>query len=346
MTGFPNKLLYVLALLGKEEATYNTPVSLSGATDGLQLQYKDKFQGAPVELAYAFDGTIGPSVSVLGPNIRVGQSGRSAKGSLPFRFRGAGVAYSSSIVPSFHRFLKMCGLDATGSFGAGLEKWTYAPTPLANNMTSLTLNAYTKGELWALAGAMASLKFDAPDAAPPLWTADFQSTASALPTDVPIGSIPAITYPLQTVPPPLATSVTLTFGSFTTNAVLLSSSFDQQRQLTARVAQSASGAHLGFVGGDFAPQVKLVLESTNLVTTPFTSASGFDPYNLLESGQQFVFAIRYGGVQYDRVTLNMPQAQLVAYTNQNNGPVATTELTLAGANSTAALMDCFNIVAD
>lgn len=340
---YPTKRLAVLALVGKEEVTYGTPVALTPSTDGLELQYASRDVGAPVDLAYDYDGSLGPSVTVFGPNIRTAQSGRSAKGSLPFRFRGAGVAYSASALPSSHRIFKMAGFDATGSFTAGTEKYTYALTPGGNIPTSLTLNCYSAAELWAIAGALSDLKLDAPGAAPPIWTADIMGIANALPTD---GSAPATTYPNTTVAPATATAIALTIGGFTTNAVCYNSAFALGRKLNPRVAQTAAGGHLGFVPDDIAPTMTVEIERTALVGSPFNTSSGLDAYSLRETGQTFVAGLKYGTVQYNRQTINFPTAQVVTVVPSNQGSVATWKLTIAGANSTPSTLDCVNIVAD
>lgn len=339
----PAKLLHVIGALFKNESTYGSAVALTTTADGLQLQYKDRNVAAPLTIDYAFDGDLGPSVSNLGKVQRVAPSGRSIKGDLPLRVRGGGAAYSSSVVPSLHSVLKACGFDAAVTTTVSSEKWVYTPTAPGNGYGSGTANLYTRGELWSAAGCIGNLKFDAPDPAPPIWMFSMMGIATPLPAD---GAGPSITYPLQTVQPPLASSITPVFGSFTTNAVVMSSSFDMQRKLDPRVAQSAGGAHLGFVPGDRNPIVKLVLEATSLVTTPYTSSAGFDPYQLRDTGQSFAFSLKYGSTQYNRYTISFPQAQVADVQLQNNGSVATVELTIAAFNSTASSADDMSITFD
>src|SRR6185312_12897126 len=328
----PAKLLSVIGLLAKPEVTYGTAVALSTTSDGVQMQFKRRDPAAVFTPAYAFDGDLGPSVSNFGTTARVAPSGRSMTGDVPVRVRGGGAAYSATVVPSLHNLLKAAGFDAAVTTSAGSEKWLYTPTAPGTGYASLTMGLYTRGELWTLAGVLGNLKFDAPDPAPPMWTFGASGLWSSLPTDV---AAPSITYPLQTVLPPLASSVVPTFGSFTTNAVVRSSSFDLQRKLAARVAQSSGGGHLGFVPDDRAPIIKLTLEATALVTTPFTSSAGFDPYQLYDTAQSFAFALKYGGTQYNRYTINFPQAQVIGVTPSGDGPTATVDLTIAAFNSTA-----------
>jgi hypothetical protein len=226
---------------------------------------------------------------------------------------------------------------------AGTEKWVYTPTAPGTGYTSLTGNLYTRGELWTAIGLLSSAKFDFSDPSPPTWTFGLKGITSALPSDA---AAPVITYPLATIAPPLASSIALTLGSFTTNAVVMSGSFDMQRKLDPRVAVSASGAHLGFVAGDRLPIIKVVLEATALQGTPFTAAAGFDPYNLRDKATQIAAALQFGTTQYNRWKINFAQCQVVDMVPQNNNSVATVELTLGAFNSTATAADDVSITFD
>ncbi len=337
----PAKLLHVLGLLAKEEAVYGTAIALTTTADGVQLQYKDRHQGAPLTFKYAYDGSLGPSVGALGQVRRVPPSGYSIEGDLPTRARPAGAAYSATVLPSIHRLLKAAGFDATIVTTATLESVTYAPTVSTTTFTSLSMGLYTRGELWAIAGAICSAKFDFSNPEPPIWTFATRGIAT-----LPIDAVaPIITYPNQSVQSPLASSIGVTLGSLTANAVVMSGGFDMARSVdNPRVALSAAGAHLGYTPGDRIPVCKVVLEATALVGTPFTSSSAFDPYNLKDKATQFAFALQFGAIQYNKWTLNFPQAQVIDAVPNNNGPIATVELTIAGFNSTATSADDMNIV--
>lgn len=341
--GAPAKLLHVLGLLAKEEATYGTAIGLTTTADGVQMQFKDRNIAAVFELDYAYDGDLGPSVGALGNIARVAPSGFSVKGQIPTRARPGGAAYSAAVVPSIHRLLKASGFDATVTTSAGSEKWVYTPTAAGATFTSLTENLYTRGELWAAAGCICSPKMEFADPAPPLWTFDTRGIAS-LPSDA---AAPAITYPLATVPPPLASSISFVLGNLTANAVVMSGSFDMQRKIdNPRVAVSAAGAHLGFMPGDRDPLIKVVLEATALTGSPFTTSSAFDPYNLKDKATQLAVSLQFGTTQYNRYKIAFAQAQVIDAKPNNNGPIATVELTIAAFNSTAISADDMSITFD
>lgn len=338
----PAKLLHVIGLLAKEEATYGTAVSLTTTADGVQLQYTDRNTGAVMNYKYAFDGDLGPSVSALGQSPNVSPSGLSIEGPLPTRARPAGVAYSATVLPSIHRFLKASGFDATVTTTVGSEKWVYTPTPALNAFTSLTLGLYSRGELATVPGGIMNPSFDFSNPAPPTWSFDTRAIG-VLPSDA---APPAITYPNITVQPPLSQGVSVVIGSFVT-PVVLSGSFAMNRNIdNPRVAVSAAGAHQGFVPGDRKPTVKLVVEATALVGAPYHTSAGLDPYRLRDSANQFAFSIQFGSAQYFRWKLAMAQAQLVDAVLQGNGPTATVELTIQGNNSTPSSADDLSFTFD
>lgn len=342
---YPSKLVHILGCLAKEEAVYGTAVAVAAATDGQLLQYPDKNVGVIGEIGYEYDGDFGPSLSELGQVKRAAQSGRSFKVSLPMRAKGGAAAYSASVLPSIHRFLKSAGFTATLDAGIGTEKYTYAPTAAGTVPTSLTTEMYGRGEKWPVIGAVSELSIDFSSPAPPIWTFDMMGIMSALPTDA---AVPAITYALTGVVPPLATSITLVFGNFTTNAVLLGGKFKMGRVIEegARVALSAAGAHLGYVTGMRRPVLTLEIEATPLQGTPFTAAAGVDPYQLKETGQNFLASVQFGSTQYNRFKLVTPQAQVIDVRTGNRGPTATWEIDIAPYNTTPQAVDDFTIVFD
>lgn len=340
----PAKLLHVLALLAKTEATYGTFIAVSSTADGVQLQYQDKNVAAPFDIEYTFDGDLGPSVGNLGTVVRVAPAGRFVKGDLPTRARPGGAAYSAAVIPSIHTLMKQSGFDAAVTTTSGTEKWTYTPTAPGNAYGSSSMELYTRGEKYPVQGVLSDLKIEFSDPKPPIWTFMCQGILNALPTDV---AAPAVTYPLQTVPPPLASSVALTLGNFTSaNANVMSGSFALKRQLTPRVVLSGGSAHLGFVPGARQPELTIELEATALTGSAGTAAGTFDPYNLQDLALQVSAVLQFGTAQYNRIKLNMPQSQVIKVTPKNNGPVATVEMVLRGANTTAISADDLNIVFD
>lgn len=340
MPGKPAKVLHVLGLLAKKEATYGAGITLSTATDGVLLQYADKNVGAPVELNYAFNGEMGPSVASLAQTPLVAPSGRSLQGDLPMRFRGPGATYSATVVPSIHLFLEASGFTASLTSGA----YTYVPTAPGTSYDSLALEMYTRGEKWPAEGVLANLAFSFDNPQPPIFTFKVRGVNTTLPTDV---AAPSITYPTLPITP-LSSAITFTLGSFTAG-VVYSGSGDLQRDIeAARVALTAGGGHLGFVPGMRKPMIKVVLEQTAFTTaSPWHAAASFNPYQLREAATQLGMQLKFaaGTTVGGSLSFLSSQAQIMDVKPGNNGPIATVELTLQLTESAPGAGDDIRIVA-
>jgi hypothetical protein len=333
----PAKLMNLSALLLKAEVTYGTAVTLAAATDGHQLALSDRHPGL-LTLGYLYDGRLGPSPGNLGDLRRVGPLGRTVSGEIPMRFRGAGTAYTSVVLPNLHTMLRISGFDATLNTGV----YTYSPTADGTAYTSATAEYYKRGERWSSRGTLASWGFRVEGAAPPIHTFSLQGIASAAIADA---AMVAPTYPNAGIAPPVAAGVVCTLGSWTV-AGLKSATFAMNRALEGRVGLEAADTHLGFVPAGYDPELRLVVESTALVGTPFHTASGFDPYQLRASANNFAVALTVGATAFNRFRLNFAQAQLVDAVPGNEGPVATTELVIKPYASTPVANDILTLVCD
>lgn len=338
----PAKLSQILAVMGKEETTYGTAVALATTADGIQLQF-DNRDYPWATLDYAYDGDLGPSVGNLGTVLRAAKAGRSLKYEAPTRAKGAGAAYTASVLPSVHRLLKASGCDAALTTTSAAEKYVYSPSAPGTTYTSLTMELYGRGEKVPLIGVLSDINIEFPNGGPPLWRFGLNGYLSADISDV---ATPTITYPLTSVQAPLANGVVLTLGSLSANAVLYSGSFALNREILPRVALTGSGGHLGFVPRGRQPEAKVVLEATALVGTPFTSSTAFDAYKLEEAATSLAFSIRFGTVQYNKWLLSFPQAQVIAAAPTVVNGVACVELTVRAYTSTPVAADDMTITFD
>lgn len=342
----PSKLSYVLGFLAKSESTYGTFSTPATGTDGVQLQYQDRNLGAPLEYDAAFDGDMGPSHGSLGTVQRVAPSGFFARAQWPMRLKGAGVAYSASVFPNAHIFLKSSGLDATGSFTGGSEKWDYTPTPPGTTYASHSVEAYAVGEKHQLAGGICSFTLDFNNPQPPIATFDSRYIVQADPADA---SLPAITYGLTSVQPPLATGVALVMGSLTTNAIVYGGKFSFTREIeNPRVALTASGGHLGFVPGGYVAELEIMLEKMAKTTTPFTAASNFDEYQLWKNATLLsACSVTFGATQYNKYKINFgARAQVTKFVAANESPIGKTTLTIRTSVSSPTASDGLTITFD
>lgn len=331
----PPKVLHVLGLLAKIEATYGVAIAMTTTADGLLLQYADKNIGAPVKLDYANDGQMGPSVASLIAQPRTSPTGRAFMGDFPMRFAGAGATYTPTVVPSIHVPMQAAGYTPT--LASGL--YTYGPTAPGVGYKSMSNEMYTRGEKWNGSGVLSNLQVAYPDAKPPLFTFLSRGVSDAVPVDV---TAPSITYP--TLPAlPLGTGILFTFGSFTAG-VVYSAAFDLQRDIeAARVALTNAGGHLGFVPGMRNPQLKVTLEQSAFTTaTPWHAPTTFNPYKLREVATQLPLVLKHSDPNYtvgNSIALLASRAQIVDVVPNGSGPTATVELTFEFKESTPGAND-------
>lgn len=330
--------------MGKVETTYGTPIALAAGSDGILLA---DFP-TPDFGQYLHDGSRGRTPG--GPTrVRVKQSGRFGNIKAPAEAIGGGAAYSASVFSSLHTLLRTGGLDPVGSFGAGVEKWTFTPETGPTGLDAATFQAYVEGQMYQLYGAYSSFEITADGPGVPIWDFDLQGLAD-VETDA---AIPTITsYPAATLLPPKAESIALTLGLFTAG-VVRSFHFDAGREHGQARADLNSGGHKGFTPGGRNPTLTVVVERVALATVgPWHTASTINPKQLKETGTQIICSLAVGSVQYNRWKLfagspaSAAQAQVVEVKDGEDGPAATWEITLEFKPSTLTANDEYAIVFD
>ena len=329
------KFNQVLGILAKEETTYGTAISLADASDGCTPYIGDGDPPAPEAFDYVFDGNLGRAAGTLAPQKKTTPNGKFRSGQFQCLPKGIGSAYSSSaVIPprEVHRFLKAAGYDATFV----TDHWEYTPTAAGSGYTSLTLRQYTQGFQYDQVGVICDFSWESQGLGVPVWSFAWRGLPS-VPTDL---SLPAVTYLATSVIPPVASGITATIGSFTSNAIVRKVSFKRNRKVdTARVAQTVSGGHAGFVPGGAAPTFDVELERTALVGSPYHTSAGVDAEALMAAATSIAVDFTYGSTTGNTWKHAFAQAQLVKVTPGNDGPLATVMLSFAAHSSTPALND-------
>lgn len=329
------KHIEAVAVLAKVESTYKTDAAPVTTTDGVQI-----IKPRPdIAIAYTYDGARTAQNGGYGSIQRNVPGGRVISGTIQCEGKGNGAAYASAAVtvPHIHPLLRMAGFDATLN---GTTAWTFTPTAATTTPASGSLYFYGMGELWKGIGGYCNLQFTAEADGIPVWKFPFQAVMETDPADT---ALPTVTYHTQTVIPPVATGITFTMGSFTSNAIVRKIDFDLQRSINtarANIVNSANG-HAGFAPGQRDPICTILIEATPLQTTPFTAAAGLDPYSLYKNAQTFAFSFQVGSTQYNRYKFDLgalcqlsAPPKLVA-----EGPVALWELQIDAATTTQLSTD-------
>jgi len=330
------------AFMGKIETAYGTPIALSAAADGILLA-----DFADVDFsAFLNDGARGRAPGG-GTRQRVKPSGRVGTISCPFEAIGGGAAYSASVVPSPHVLFRASGLEATGSFGGGVETWKYAPEVGPTGLEAGTFEYYEGGQKYPIAGGYGSIScsVDGPDV--PRWMCDLLGIGTT-PTDA---ALPTISggYPPASRLPPKAESVALTLGLFTAGAVR-GFEFDYSRSHDAARKNINSGGHAGYTPGGHSPTMKITVEQVALATvSPWSTSTTLNPYALKDDGQLIVCSLAVGALQYNRwkiyagASAAALQAQVVDVQDAYDGPTRLWEITVEFKPSSLTLVDSFQI---
>lgn len=335
------KRMNIISALAKVETTFGVDATPVAATDGVLLQM-DGSTANPMPDSYEFEGDNGPNSIGLQPTRRSPPSGRSAAFDLMMYFRGYGSAYSASNVPpnGLHALMKACGYTATSITTPGSESWTYAMHGDSTTPTSNTIYAYCRQVLgasnlvlWKMLAGLGSLKIEASDPKPPLFTFGFKGIA-ADPTEA------AFTLPTLVSSPTVPNGSDMTFSIDGTSLKPYGWSFDQGRDISsARVPLTSSGAHLGFVAGGAAPMLKVTIEDELFATfNAWTKRASAASASVILGWNQ--------STQYNRCKILGPTAQIMKVTPAGKGKIGLIDLELLLTPSVPTANDGHSIVAD
>ena len=324
-----------VGVLAKVETTYNTPITLSTSTDGVRI-----IKPRPdLTINYGYDGGRGGQAGGFGQRHRATPTGRTVAGTIRCEAKGHGSAYTSSsvVVPHIHPLLRAAGFDATVDTSGGTENWVFSPTLGTGTMASNTLRFYTRGEQFDAAGCYTGLKINIDGAGIPTWEFPFVGTLATAVADT---ALPAITYHTNSVIPPVATGIALTYGTFT-GAIVRSATFDLGRQIdNPRVNVNSSAASAGYQPGPRTPTLEMLIESTALQGSPYYAATAIDPYQLYAASTALTWSLTVGSVQYNKYKLSGSVAQLMAPPELvDEGSVGLWRIKLALGASTAVAAD-------
>lgn len=334
------KTITVIGLLAKIEASYNAGGSLSTSTDGIQLN-----EWAEFSPEYANDGARAAPPGTTGYQRRVASSGRTGSPTFKIEPKGAGAAYSASVVPHGHVLRRAAGFDAAVTTTGGSEKWDYTPSAGPTGYASLVASLYGRGELYPFTGVYLDYSVGADGPVIPIE----EYAAHGLLGDATDVSVPTITYPLGAIDPPKSVGASLfSLGNFT-GAILRKWSFKLGRTIGPRLNQNTAAGHAGFGVVRRTPQLEVTVEATTRQTTPFHAATAIDPDKLYDAATSLAVAINIGSTQYNRWKLTGPAAQIMTpprYEGEADNGAAVWSLTLQLNPSAINLNDEVKITYD
>lgn len=294
--------------MAKTEAAYaSTSSAFNTTTDAVQVS-----ELPSLNMSYVYDGARPNSPSTAGSLPFVAPSGRFSEVSLVMEARGSGSAYVSTATtpPDMHALLLSCGLSGSHS---GSE-WTYVPVGPCDQGSSAALRLFARGEQYTVIGARSTFTLASDGASAATYTFDVQGLMSGSVIDA---SVANITY--STTLPPKTENVNLQLGTFGT-AVVRSFNITYGREITPRVDINRVDAHAGFAGGR--------RDMTFNVTIESPASASFDVYELQRNATQFATSFTIGSVAGNKITVSLPNCQIIGVANSEDGAVSVTDLTI------------------
>jgi hypothetical protein len=223
----------------------------------------------------------------LGAAERAIPAGRWGTIDITLEVRGAGAAYSATVVPEADVLLRICGMGKTLNATGGSESIRY--TTLDTGAETATVWCYSRNKLFKLVGCVATMRLSAEAAKRGLMTFTITGKMVADPTEA---SLIALS-PLATIPP-LFHTVATTIGSWTSASgtdplVLKSLGLDLGNTVTDRASAGAADGLAGYFVSDRKVRQEMTVETPNLAqfdlyaATKLTGAS--NPLSTWQIGQ-------------------------------------------------------------
>ena len=307
------KTITGILLFAKTESVSGEGAAVTGSTDAIRLA-ADR---PAFNVQYTYDGARGQGNYTGGNVLRGPVQGRNTAGTVKIEGKGSGSAYSSTVVPpSLHPFILASGFS--GSFAS--SKWTYKPTPLGTDLTTIAMAVYTRGEVWPISGALANMTITADNPGPAIFEFALQGIL-AQPAD--LASPPARKWFAEDILAPNNTNISLAIGSFT--PVVRSWKYEHGLAINPRTNLNATDAHSGFQGGKREPKLTVTIEHPAL--------SSYNPYSQIETAATQSVSLTVGSTQYNRFGITMSRAQIESFTLNADNDVATAEVVFAPAVS-------------
>lgn len=293
-------------VLAQKEATYATASAFNTTTHAVNAT-----ELPTMTISYTYDGARPSAPSTAGSLPYLAPSGRYAESVLVMEARGSGSAYTAGTTPpDMHDLLQSCGL--TGSYSAGA--WTYVPVSASQQGDSVAIKLFARGEQYILVGGRSTFTLGSDGAAAAKWTFNTSGIMSGSVVDADVASI---TY--NNTLPPKTENIGLTLGSFG-SAIVRSFNLEYGRELNPRVNINQTDAHAGYAGAR--------RDMKFMVTIEAPASASFDVYELQRNATQFAASFTIGSVTGNKVTVSLPNCQIIGVTAGEDGSVATSELTI------------------
>ena len=294
-------------LLAKIESTYGTDAAPVVGTDGVRVSERI---WSLITIEHAFINrreAVGGGLLGVAPAAR---TGRIATMEIAIDLRGAGAAYSSSVLPEMDALLRACSLARTDDFTASSENVIYNQADSAHD--SVTIWAYAGTKLIKIVGCRGSVRWPIEAGLFGVIRFDMQGIVTAAPTEL---ALPAITY--DAAVPPTAVGMALTVAGWSPDVI--SAEWNQQAEIQQLPSANASDGIVGFeISG---------VDPIYTISAKLAAIATYDPWAVMKAATLTALSQTLGAVQYNRIKFDVVAAYLEAIANTDQDSFAGIDLT-------------------
>lgn len=226
------------------------------------------------------------------PADRTEPAGRYGTIDIPLEIKGAGAAYSASVLPEADAFWRMSGFARTLDVTGAAEFVRY--TTLDLGMETATLYLYAANKLIKMVGCVAAPKLSGEALKRGIITFTVTGKIVSDPTEA---ALPALT--LSAVKPPLFHTGATAIGAWTQSSgsplVVRKADLDFGTQVSDRPSAGATDGLIGYLVTDRKTRQTLLVETVPLAT--------FDPFAMAKTAGSGlpVSSYQFGTIQYNRM---------------------------------------------
>lgn len=276
-------------LLAKIEGTYGTDSAPVAGTDGVLV---DERLWNPTNPEHAFENTREDAASgTLFRLFPATPRGRMVEFEITWDARGAGAAYSISVLPEADPLLRACGLLRTDDFAGGTENIIYTPRDTGHE--SCTVHVHAGGNRYQIVGCRGVLAIPISAGGQSRFVFSMSGIMIVNPATI---ALPSITYDATIAPP--SVNMALTVGPWSPDAFSLELAGGQDIQRLDGVNAVEGIQEFAIVGFD--PIMTVNARTTVLAT--------YDPYADMRARTSRAIAIAAGTVQYNKWDLAVVDA--------------------------------------
>ncbi len=290
-------------LLAKIESVYATDAAPVVGTDGVRVT--EHIWPSTLAEHLFLNQRLSASGSIL-PEAPAPRTGRKVSLGILWDARGAGAAYSASVLPEADALFRSCGLARTDDFTVSSENVIYNQANTGHD--SCTIHAYAGTKLYKIVGCRGSVRWGIEAGAFGVIGFDMQGLLIAAPTEV---ANPSIT--LDATVPPTAVGLSESIGSWTPD--LVSAEFNQNATVVQLPSANATDGIAGFEISEVNPQYTASAKLATIAT--------FDPWATMKAATAVTLDRTLGTVQYNRIKFDVTSgAYLESITNSDQDSFA------------------------